>query len=1000
LDKFVGFLFRLFQNVIERGFRVWERTLSWTNWPGYLVLVAALLTGGIYASEQGWDWINLLIASVLLASGVSACMAFMLISMERYEVARGHKAVHNPTKGQELAHLVVRYGERLGPLMLIISAAATIAGFALLNQALFATFGRSWYIVNDPAAQPAYIDFLAFSLINLMRVVDVLDLARTSQTVNISFVRQGAWPVTMMLSIFKSFFMLVLVQQIISAIREQRLLAEMIDDFWSPHPPIHDRARIALGQFGPLAVGPILRSLGEVQTLTHEQRSELPKVLADIGPLSIDLLRKSLLSEQPIVRGVAASALGHLRAYETTPAIADLCGDANENVRACAVEALGSICAADDKSSRLPTQQPLLKQWRLFAVISAVPKLPGYVLQLFWRVCRIIAVGGSALSERASAPVARSIAALRLALTDPVAAVRLQALVALGRIGPRAVEAVGDVIERLKSGTDQERRLAADALGQLHASPETAIPELIAATRDTTAPVRAAAATAIGQFREHAGDAGIVLVGLLDDSEEEVRDAATAAISLIGTLDDMATRALQDKLAHPDNLRRAQTAEALGEMGEAASRAAPALVQSLTDENDLVRGKAAEALGRIGASAAGVAVSALAKSLGDEDNQVKLLAAEALGQMGHHAGDAVPELVKSLKHDNPEIRCSAADALGQIRKPETRPDLEEAARDADAKVRASAIRALAEIGIDTPSTIDVLATTLTDADPQVRIAAVRAAAVCQCSDKRIIAGVAALLHDSDDEVATRAMQALPRFGAPALPLALEVLCHWLTENLSGAKPAAAAETLGRFGTPAGSAGTALARAAQSGDVRVRHAAIWALAMVRPPEALSTFIAGLRDEANEVRIQASGGLMKLEPVTEEIAPALLEALHDPEQRVRANAAAVLARCPKLPPEAEAPLVACTTSELTATRRNAALALRLVDSPTIRECLRRLSNDPNQAVRITAEESLRILEPEIPVEEAAPIATPAVEAELEPPVAPVVEPATTVEHQPAA
>src|SRR5687767_9263425 len=111
------------------------------------------------------------------------------------------------------------HGERLGPMMLIISAAATIAGFALLNQAIYATFGSAWYRISDPEAQPAFLDFLAFSLIHLMRVVDILDVARTSQLVNISFVRQGAWPVTLLVSIFKSFFMLVLVQQIISAIR-------------------------------------------------------------------------------------------------------------------------------------------------------------------------------------------------------------------------------------------------------------------------------------------------------------------------------------------------------------------------------------------------------------------------------------------------------------------------------------------------------------------------------------------------------------------------------------------------------------------------------------------------------------------------------------------------------------------------------------------------------------------------------------------------------------
>jgi HEAT repeat protein len=974
LDKILGFLWRVIERAIERGFRVWEQTLSWADWPVYLLLVAALLAGGIHASNRGWDWVNLLIASVLLASGMTACTAFMLVSMERYEVARGYKAVHNPTKGQELAHHVVRHGARLGPMMLIVSAAATIAGFALLNQALYATIGQSWYRVRDAKIEPGFLDFLAFALIHLMRVVDVLDLARSSQLLDIGFVRQSAWPVTVLLSLFKSFFMLVLLQQIIAAIREQKLLSEMIEDFWSPHAPIHDRARVALGQFGPLAVGPVLRSLGDVSTLTREQRSELPRVLADIGPTSIDMLCQALSHEQPIVRGVAASALGYLRAFEATTALAELCADANENVRACAVEALGLICESNDSSSRLPSQPLPLKRWGLITVGAVFPKLPIYIVRFVWRVFRFMVRGTSVLSERAGEPIGRGVAALRLALTDPVAAVRIQALGALGRIGSRAVEAVADLIERIQTGTDQEQRLAAEALGTVRALPASAIPALIDATRAASPPVRAAAATSLGHYREQATVAGPALVALVDDSQEAVRDAATAAINLIGTLDGAATHALQQKLAHPDNLRRAQTAEALGEMGEAARHAAPALVQSLADHNDLVRGKAAEALGRIGASAAKVAVPALAKSLGDQDNQVKLAAAEALGQMGAHATDAVPELLRSLQHDNSEVRARAVEALGQIRDPQTRPDLETACRDADANVRVAAIRALSALESNVPGTIEVLLRSLTDADPQVRIAAVGAAAACGPIDERIVMNVAALLDDSNEDVAIRAMQALPRFGEAAPRPVLETLGRWLMEDLGGSKPAVAAMTLGRFGPAAHGAGSALAHAAQTGDAAVRHAAIWAIAMIQPPEAAEALIAGLHDEADHVRIQASGGLWKVGTLLEELQSDLLEALHDPHQRVRANVAAALARFETLPAEAESSLIACTTSPLSAVRRFAAAALSQFNSATVRDCLRRMANDPNHRVRETAAESLRTLEPEEMLAEPEAIAAP--------------------------
>ena len=38
-----------------------------------------------------------------LLMGAIACLAYMFIDLERNEVERGHKAVHNPLKGQMLA---------------------------------------------------------------------------------------------------------------------------------------------------------------------------------------------------------------------------------------------------------------------------------------------------------------------------------------------------------------------------------------------------------------------------------------------------------------------------------------------------------------------------------------------------------------------------------------------------------------------------------------------------------------------------------------------------------------------------------------------------------------------------------------------------------------------------------------------------------------------------------------------------------------------------------
>ena len=50
----------------------------------------------------------------LLIMGVTACLAYMHIDLERYAVERGYKSIHNPSKGQELAQDLILHGDRVG----------------------------------------------------------------------------------------------------------------------------------------------------------------------------------------------------------------------------------------------------------------------------------------------------------------------------------------------------------------------------------------------------------------------------------------------------------------------------------------------------------------------------------------------------------------------------------------------------------------------------------------------------------------------------------------------------------------------------------------------------------------------------------------------------------------------------------------------------------------------------------------------------------------------
>ncbi len=338
---------------IRRGFLLWERLLAWASWPRFLAIVVGFLVAGGMAGGP-WPDLRVLCGLVPLFMGVITCLAYMFIDLERNEVERGHKAIHNPLKGQVLAMNLERYGEQVRIPLLISATVALIGGFALLNQGLYETIGRDWYRIADERREPIYVDFLAYALTKILGIVDVLDLFKSHHILGAAFVRQAAWPAGVLLAAFKGFFTLVLLHQIFASLRQGKLLAETITDFWSPHEPIHERARNALPVYGTLAISPLLGSLRLVPSLTKEQRDQLPLILETIGPSIIPALVRHLHDPHEHVRAVVAAALGELRALETVPLLAELVRDPSEVVRQSVVEALGVLGSPGQGSARYP----------------------------------------------------------------------------------------------------------------------------------------------------------------------------------------------------------------------------------------------------------------------------------------------------------------------------------------------------------------------------------------------------------------------------------------------------------------------------------------------------------------------------------------------------------------------------------------------------------------------------------------------------------------------
>jgi hypothetical protein len=147
----LGWILRLIGHVVRgsigQGFLLWERLFAWASWPLFLAIVLGLLAVGWVAAEYLAS-LRVVFALTPLFMGLAACLAYTFIDLERYEVERGHTAVHNPLKGQGLALHLVRYGQQVGVPLLATATVGMIGGFALLNQGLYETIGRDWYAVS------------------------------------------------------------------------------------------------------------------------------------------------------------------------------------------------------------------------------------------------------------------------------------------------------------------------------------------------------------------------------------------------------------------------------------------------------------------------------------------------------------------------------------------------------------------------------------------------------------------------------------------------------------------------------------------------------------------------------------------------------------------------------------------------------------------------------------------------------------------------------------
>jgi HEAT repeat protein len=221
--------------------------------------------------------------------------------------------------------------------------------------------------------------------------------------------------------------------------------------------------------------------------------------------------------------------------------------------------------------------------------------------------------------------------ALSKAAGDSSPAVRQNVAFVLGKLGPKAVEALRRTL------TDDDPlviRDSANALSRLNKDARPAVPQLVGCLSKP---------------------------GLDGETRKAV---VTTLVKLVDAKDKEAVDALSRVLRDPDGEVRINAALALGNIGGGeAAVAVPVLREALKQSDAAIRSQAAAALKNIGPQAAG-AVPDLVVALNDKDEQVRILSAVALGSIGKDAASAVPDLVHVLKKQKETFQVRAFAAVG------------------------------------------------------------------------------------------------------------------------------------------------------------------------------------------------------------------------------------------------------------------------------------------------------------------------------------------------
>lgn len=205
----------------------------------------------------------------------------------------------------------------------------------------------------------------------------------------------------------------------------------------------------------------------------------------------------------------------------------------------------------------------------------------------------------------------------------------------------------------------------------------------------------------------------------------------------------------------------------------------PVLVRAMEHRHPAVRLGLVQAMGEIGPRA-GTAAPALVAALGAEDEQVRQAAARSLGLIDADASLAVPALLKVRRDASLWMRQAVVFSLGRFpsRAEEVIPVLIEATGDGDPLVRMEAAQSMWRYPQAVSRCADATARLLHDAEAGVRAAALRLLTENKGFDGVSTGELAKLLARVEPEVTEAALAAIERRGAAAadgMPALMELV---------------------------------------------------------------------------------------------------------------------------------------------------------------------------------------------------------------------------------